>query len=250
MLSRSLVFIAMACTLLTLGCGTREQVDDLAARLADTQKRIESLATENRSLAAEIEALKAIRPSAVTNAAPMDEGAASQFMSALASNINTLVAAQIDARIGTPDDIDAIMAETVKDELAAAEARKEAEQQARREEWRQEAEKRRKEWEQGQAATLAAELELNADQQRRIEAANEQMRTQFRDAMQAIRSGGDWTTIGGTMAEIRQANNDRMREIMTDDQYAAYTNRQANQVRSVMDLFSGAMRGRPRERTE
>ncbi len=98
-------------------------------------------------------------------------------------------------------------------------------------------------------ATLAAELQLNEQQQEQVEAANDEMAKELREAMQTIRASGNWSAIGSTMADIRQANSERMSEIMTEEQYTGYTNRQANQVGSIMDLFGGGSRRPTRNRT-
>jgi len=234
--------IAVLSAFVLAGCGHRQEIEELAAQLDKTGKEVADLAEANQALKEQLAALSASQARAATNTAAADDRMADRFMHVLASNINEMVATQIDERIGTQDEIDAIMAETIQDELKAAEARKEEERQQRREQWRQDAEKRRKEWEQNQADKLAEELNLNDTQQEQIQAANETMRNDLREAVQNLRSNGNWSAVGTTMAEIRQANNDRMKEIMSEEQYSSYTNRQARQIRSVTDFIGGAIR--------
>ncbi len=223
------------------GCGQRQQIEELAEQLDNTRKEVAGLAEANVTLKQQLAALSASQARAATNAATADARMTDKFMHVLASNINTMVAAQIDERVGTTEELDAIMAETIQDELAAVEERKEEERQQRREQWRQDAEKRRKEWQQNQATKLAEELNLDETQQEQVQTANEAMRDDMRKAMQNLRTNGNWSAIGTTMAEIRETNNSRMKEIMSDEQYSSYTNRQAQQIRSVTDFIGGAI---------
>ena len=238
-MKRLLAGTVLVGAVLSAGCDNRNQIEQLAVQLDETRQRVEALDAANLKLQAEITRMQVVRAQDATNAPGVDVESSSRIVKVLASNINAIVTAQIDERIGTVADIDAIMAESIQDELAAADERKKEEQRVRRDEWR-------KGWEQSRTESLVKELGLDEDQKTQVAASNEEMRNQFRETMQEIRSGGDWTQVGGAMADIRQSNNERMREIMTEDQYSSYTNRQSNQVRGMMDIFSGAMGGRRR----
>ena len=103
---KKLVIVSLlAGAVLAGGCGEREEIENLRAELGKTRLAVDGLAQANKKLQADIAELRVVRAREATKAAPVSAEAASLIVQALASNINEVMTAQIDERIGTVKDI-------------------------------------------------------------------------------------------------------------------------------------------------
>ncbi|NQU41384.1 MAG: hypothetical protein HQ523_15665 [Lentisphaerae bacterium] len=164
----------------------------------------------------------------------------------LSAKVSALVQQAVAQTVGTAEDIEAVMEDVVKEEIAAAEKRKaEAdtrEREGRRAEWEQ----RRKERDAERLDELAVTLSMNDWQKEHVSEAQEHTRDELRAKMTEMRDAGhfDMEAFRTTAESIQSNHNVAVAEYLTPEQAELYKAQQGQDLNFFNMTGGRGRRGR------
>jgi len=220
------------------GCAGTESPEAIAER-EELRAAAAKLERRINELQAEIETMRAERTTEL-KATVQD-----MLRAELDAMIQTTVAARVEAKLGDKAQVDQLVRNTVMETLAAVEAQKRAEEEARREQERLEREQRRAQFEEERWNRTAQELKLNEAQKEQMRALTQAIRGEIDALMTQFRESGqmpDPNTIRQTAQELKTKYETALAQILTPEQISAFRNQPFNLLR-MLDAMSGGEGG-------
>lgn len=220
------------------GCAGTESPEAIAEReeLRATAAKLERRISE---LQAEIETMRAERTTEL-KATVQD-----MLRAELDAMIQTTVVARVEQKLGDKAQVDRLVRDTVMETLAAVEAQKRAEEEARREQERLEREQRRAQFEEERWNRTAQELGLNEAQKEQMRAVNQAIRGEIEAIMAQFRESGqmpDPNTIRQSAQQLKAKYEASLAQVLTPEQIAAYRNQPFSLLR-MLDAMAGGEGG-------
>ena len=229
---------------LATGCGQPEpetgetvspESDGVDARVAQLERTVDALRTE-------IAILKNVPATTVpvSSVSTTDVTRLDTQLQALCANIEAMIDARIEERIGTQNDIQAIFEETVTEEMARAEERKKEENRRRAEESRKKWQEQRAKREEERFTKMSDALSLNVWQQEQTKSELSEYRAAKQAAVKAARAGSghvDHTAYREALKKAEAEHRDIMARILSPEQMAVYTNSWQSQVGGGHTVF-------------
>ncbi len=206
--------------------------EELRAMTAKLERRISELQTE-------IETMRAERTTEL-KATVQD-----MLRAELDAMIQTTVVARVEQKLGDKAQVDRLVRDTVMDTLAAVEAQKRAEEEARREQERLEREQRRAQFEEERWNRAAQELGLNEAQKEQMRAVNQAIRGEIDALVAQFRDSGqmpDLNSIRQSAQQLKSKYEGALAQVLTPEQIAAYRNQPFSLLR-MLDAMSGGEGG-------
>ncbi len=224
--------IATICALLPVclicGCAPPEGPplrEDAATRqrLAAIEARLESIANQlevREDAPAQPAPNRPAEPDSAENRLERLE----QLVAALTQNMDAMIDARIDERVGTQEDIQKIFEQTVSEELEEAQEREKVEAKRRSEEMRRKWAERRKAQEQDRLERMVKELELNTWQKDRVQTIVAESRKAREEYSREAREGGrfDGKSYRKEMETIRANLKESLGEVLSEEQMQAF----------------------------
>lgn len=210
------------CAGLGAGCTeVSEEVGTLRRRNDEQGKVISQLVQEMEELRLKVDGYE--RRQEAMLAAAADTVITQRFGANIAAAVNEQVARQIRAQEG----LDRMIQDRVVAEIAAADARREAERLVADQARAEEREERRRTFMDQRWARLSEELSLNETQTAGLRAASDAMREEMRTAMEGLReTGGAGPAEFQQQAEALRAKYEaQLSQVLTPEQLEAYRNR-------------------------
>ncbi|MCX7818924.1 MAG: hypothetical protein N2652_06945 [Kiritimatiellae bacterium] len=223
---------------LLAGCAGRETPEAIAER-EELRALVAKLERRVGELQAEIETMRAERTTEL-KATVQD-----MLRVELDSMIQTTVYARVEAKLGDKAQVDRMVRETVMETLAAVEAQRRAEEEARRERERLEREQRRAQFEEERWNRTAQELKLNEAQKEQMRAVNQAIRSEIETMMAQARESGqmpDPAAIRQAAQELKTKYETALAQVLTPEQITAYRNQPFNLLR-MLDAMAGGEGG-------
>jgi len=233
---------------LVVGCGqpakeplgtASPETDAVPARIAQLEQTVDALR-------ADIALLKSTPvPSIPTVAPPVSTSELARLdtqLQTLYANIVPMIDARIERLVGTQSDIQAILEETVTEEMTRAEKRKEEETRKRMEESLKQWKEQRAKQEEERLAQMVDALSLNVWQQEQTKSALSEYREAKQAAMKETRAQSNPADFSGYREALKKAESDhrdQMAAILSTDQMRDYTNSWQRQVDGGQTIFFG-----------
>jgi hypothetical protein len=204
-----------------------EQID----RMATLEARIKEL--ESTVTALRVEQLHAKSNAVIIEVAASDDKSAPQRLSY--STIDQMVTAAIEQRIGTSDQIDAIFAETVQEQMTSFEVRKAQEEVLEKERKQTAAKERRAEWEERRKVerekqetsrfeTYTTALNIDKEQYDTLKTLEDSTWKTTWETMSTMRKDGGYTPKNYTeaMTHIKTQHSESVKEVLDENQFKTY----------------------------
>jgi len=237
-LKRISLCVALAGVFCCIGCG-RQEVAELAARVETLEGRIAELTetTQQQEVLLATQAA-ALETTALSNR--VNEAVATRLDTGFRQEMGALVEQRISARIGTEEDIQAIFEDVFSETMDEMEKQEETRRAEQREERRRQWEEARARREASRLKQLAEDLQLDEQQAEQVKAANAEFNEAMRQMMTNTRESGQFSlgSIRANLDELRAARDERMKSVLTDEQYETYTKRP-----STLNFVSNILKG-------
>ena len=211
------------------------------AQLELSQERLKTALTKAEGELAEMRTVAAKPTIVASNVTPVQADAP------LESQLDRIIAAKIDEKLGTHAEIETIFTQAVQDGMEDYEKRKEEEAEQRAEERRLEIEKRREEREERQLSEIAQNLELTDFETEKLREARTGVRVAVEELFRVVREERgtyDRDQIRAAMEEIKSGHETVVAEFMSEEQVKAYSEMESN--RMPFGFMGGGRRGRGR----
>ena len=222
-----------ALTFICAGCGSdRGKTAKLERRLADADERIAELTATVDRLQQQVDALKGGDLQKKIN-----DVVAREVQSRMSADIDKMVSARVDKRLGTDDEIGVKIRETAQQVVDAAEAKRQEDGRQQQGRFQQNITDQRQRRESQRLETIAKDLNLNDDQKKKLADSQAAVQTKTREAARKLMESGnaDPNTILNGVKELQSEHFAEVKAFLTDEQYQSYTNRQSN----MLNFFGG-----------
>lgn len=219
-----------------LGCG-RAPLDGSAERVAALEERVAQLEQANAALQARLGS-----PQAAPVKVSVDTQAVIRAVAACVNGVvSNAVSSQLERKIGSQSDIDAVFQQALREGLQAQESQKNAERDAQRKQFQARMEEQRTQWDARRMQRLAEELSLSDEQKAEMTKIEAEMRDELRKKVEETggRGGGmDMESIRAAAEELRVKNEEAVARVLTPEQLEKYKSRPRN-LMGMMSAFLG-----------
>ena len=223
--------VAMICA----GCSSGQQkTAELERKPGDSDKRIAELTATVAKFQQDEDALKGDLQKMIK------ETVAKEVEARMSADMDKIVSAGIEKRLGTDGEIGPKIRETVKEVVDAAEAKRQEERRQQQGGFQQNMAEQRQRWESERLDNLAKDLNLNDAQKKQLRDSQTAMQAKAMDGARKLMESGnaDPSAILQGVKELQADHFAAVKAFLTDAQYQSYTNRQSN-----MFSFFGGMGG-------
>lgn len=228
-------WVGAGAVLCLIGCSGTDSPERIAER-EELRALVARLERRIGELQAEVDTMRAERTTEL-KATVQD-----MLRAELDAMIETTVVARVEQKLGDKAQVDRLVRNTVMDTLAAVEAQKRAEEEARREQERLEREQRRAQFEEERFNRLAQELNLNETQKEQMRAVTQAIRGDIEAIVAQFRESGQMlepNTIRQTAQELKTKYEALLAQLLTPQQIEAYRNQPFNVLRMLDAMASG-----------
>jgi hypothetical protein len=232
--------LATAAATLLAGCGGGEPPEAFAAR-EELRAQIGKLTRTVDDLRAEVETMRAER---TTNLKAVVQD---MLRTELDGMISTTVQARVEAKIGDKAQIDRVFRESIADAMTAFEAKKKADEEARREQERVAREQDRVRRDEERWTRTAQELGLNETQKEQMRAASQAIRQEIEAGVEQMRQTGqppDMEAMRRRAAELKAQFEATLAQSLTPQQIEAYRQQDFSMLRMLDGMASQGGSGR------
>ncbi len=219
-------------------CGCRRGGAD---RVAVLEARVAQLEQANAKLRT-----TPLTPDVTVVKAPVLPVIATQaLLQAVAASVNGVVsnevAAQLDRRVGSQADINAIFQQAIREGVASYDERKNSEREEQRKQWQTKMEDQRKQWEEKRTQRLAEELKLSAEQSESMKKLEIDQREAVRKKIEEMggMGGFNFEAMRTATEELRVKNDEEVAKILTPEQMEEYKKRPRNMMSLLSGMFGG-----------
>lgn len=219
------------------GCGGGGEPPEAFAAREELRAQVGKLARTVDDLRAEVETMRAER---TTNLKAVVQD---MLRTELDGMIATTVQARVEAKIGDKAEIDRVFRESVADAMAAYEAKKKADEEARREQERVARDQERAKRDEERWTRTAQELGLNETQKEQMRAANQAIRQEIEAGMSQVRESGqppDMDAMRRRAAELKAQYEATLAQSLTPQQIEAYRQQDFSLLRMLDGMASSS----------
>ncbi|MBM4154848.1 MAG: hypothetical protein FJ221_07430 [Lentisphaerae bacterium] len=218
------------------GCGGGEPPEAFAAR-EELRAQVGKLSRTVDDLRAEVETMRSER---TTNLKAVVQD---MLRTELDGMIATTVQARVESKIGDKAEIDRVFRESVADAMTAYEAKKKADEEARREQERVARDQERAKRDEERWTRVAQELGLNETQKEQMRAASQAIRQEIEAGWAQIRETGqppDMDAMRRRAAELKAQFEASLAQSLTPQQIEAYRQQDFSLLRMLDGMASSS----------
>jgi len=206
------------------------RITALEARIAQLELSHKRVETELSKTEAELAEIRG-KPSETTN--ETRNAVAVRDLLTSGVELDRIIAAKIEERIGTTDQIESIFTQAVQEGMEDYERRKQEEARRRAEERRQAEQRRREEREQRRLDEIAQTLELTSFETEQLRDARVGVREAVHELFRVVREGrGSYNRdqVRAAMTEIRSGHESVLSEFLSEEQVEKYKQMEGNRM--------------------